>query len=112
MSGATLIAFINGSTGGAGAGVYDFTEPGTGEVIIPTGATGVTVQVWGSGGGGGFGYLGFIAPGEPEVSKGFRKGGKKAIFEWLSVASVCHERSHHNAVGRGDRTIVVFEGES
>jgi hypothetical protein len=75
MSGATLIAFINGSTGGAGAGVYDFTEPGTGEVIIPTGATGVTVQVWGSGGGGGFGYIGFIAPGEPEVFPGGGGGG-------------------------------------
>lgn len=75
MSGATLIAFINGSTGGAGAGVYDFSEPGTGFVAIPASATGVTIQVWGAGGGGGFGYLGFIAPGEPEIFPGGGGGG-------------------------------------
>ena len=75
MSGATLVAFINGSTGGAGAGVFDFTEPGTGFIAIPTGATGVTIQVWGAGGGGGAGYIGFIAPGEPEVFAGGGGGG-------------------------------------
>lgn len=75
MSGATLIAFINGSTGGAGAGVYDFSEPGTGFLAIPTGAIGVTIEVWGAGGGGGFGYVGFIAPGEPEIFPGGGGGG-------------------------------------
>jgi hypothetical protein len=75
MSGATLVAFINGSTGGAGAGVFDFSEPGSGSVIIPSGATGVTIQVWGAGGGGGYGYSGFIAPGEPEIFPGGGGGG-------------------------------------
>jgi hypothetical protein len=75
MSGATLVAFINGSTGGAGAGVFDFTEPGTGFIAIPTGATGVAIQVWGAGGGGGAGTFGFIAPGEPEIFPGGGGGG-------------------------------------
>jgi len=56
MGGATLIAGIAGTTGGAGAGVYDFSE-GSGTVAIPTGATGVTIEVWGGGGGGGFGTV-------------------------------------------------------
>jgi hypothetical protein len=34
--------------------VYDFSE-GSGTVAIPTGATGVTIEVWGGGGGGGYG---------------------------------------------------------
>jgi hypothetical protein len=75
MSGATLVAFINGSTGGAGAGVFDFTEPGTGFVAIPASATGVTIQVWGGGGGGGAATFGFIAPGEPEIFPGAGGGG-------------------------------------
>jgi hypothetical protein len=75
MSGATLVAFINGSTGGAGAGVFDFTEPGTGFIAIPTGATGVAIQVWGAGGGGGAATFGFIAPGEPEIFPGAGGGG-------------------------------------
>lgn len=75
MSGATLVAFINGSTGGASAGVFDFTEPGTGFVAIPVNATGVTIQVWGSGGGGGAGTIGFIAPFEPEIFPGGGGGG-------------------------------------
>jgi len=75
MGGATLAAFINGTTGGAGAGVYDATSPGTGFVTIPSGATGVTIEVWGAGGGGGYGYVGFIAPGEPEIFAGGGGGG-------------------------------------
>ena len=75
MGGATLAAFINGTTGGAGAGVYDYSTPGTGFVTIPSGATGVTIEVWGGGGGGGYGYVGFIAPGEPEVFAGGGGGG-------------------------------------
>ena len=70
MGGATLAAFINGTTGGAGAGVYDASEPGTGSVTIPASAIGVTIECWGAGGGGGYGYLGFISPGEPEVFPG------------------------------------------
>jgi len=54
MGGATLAAAIAGTTGGAGAGVFDFSE-GSGLVVIPGGATGVTIEVWGAGGGGGWG---------------------------------------------------------
>ena len=75
MSGATLIAFINGSTGGAGAGVFDFSEPGSALIAIPVGALGVTIQVWGAGGGGGYGFFGELAPGEPEVFPGGGGGG-------------------------------------
>lgn len=75
MGGATLGAFFNGSAGGAGAGVYDYSEPGTGAVTIPASATGVTIEVWGAGGGGGGGFVGFIAPGEPEVFEGGGGGG-------------------------------------
>jgi hypothetical protein len=75
MGGATLAAFINGTTGGAGAGVYDASEPGMGSVTIPASATGVTIECWGAGGGGGYGYFGFIAPGEPEVFPGGGGGG-------------------------------------
>lgn len=61
MGGATLAAAIAGTTGGAGAGVFDFSE-GAGFVTIPTGFTSLTIEVWGGGGGGGFGtvtYAGF-----------------------------------------------------
>jgi len=75
MSGAVLAGFVIGTTGGAGAGVYDATDPGSGSVTIPPAATGVTIEVWGAGGGGGYGYLGFIAPGEPEVFPGGGGGG-------------------------------------
>ena len=75
MGGATLAAFFNGSAGGAGAGVYDSTTPGVSAVTIPSGATGVTIEVWGAGGGGGYWYLGFIAPGEPEIFPGGGGGG-------------------------------------
>ena len=56
MGGATLAAAIAGTTGGAGAGVNDYSS-GSGTVVIPTGATGVTIEVWGGGGGGGFGTV-------------------------------------------------------
>lgn len=75
MGGATLAAFINGTTGGAGAGVYDASEPGTGSVTIPASATGVTIECWGAGGGGGAADYGFIAPGEPEIFPGGGGGG-------------------------------------
>jgi len=55
MGGATLAAAIAGTTGGAGAGTYDFSS-GSGSVAIPGSAIGATVEVWGAGGGGGFGY--------------------------------------------------------
>lgn len=54
MGGATLAAAIAGTTGGAGAGVYDFNES-AGTLTIPTGFTACTIEVWGAGGGGGWG---------------------------------------------------------
>jgi hypothetical protein len=54
MSGATLAAAIAGTTGGAGAGVYDFSE-GAGTISIPTGFTSLSIEVWGACGGGGWG---------------------------------------------------------
>jgi hypothetical protein len=75
MSGAILAGFFVGATGGAGAGVYDFTTPGVSSVAIPSGATGVTIEVWGAGGGGGYGYVGFIVPSEPDVFAGGGGGG-------------------------------------
>lgn len=86
MGGATLAAFINGTTGGAGAGVYDHSTPGTGFVTIPTGATGVTIEVWGAGGGGGYGYVGFIVPMEPEVFAG-AGGGSGGYSKTVLVLS-------------------------
>lgn len=59
MGGATLAAAIAGTTGGAGAGVYDFTE-GAGTLTIPSGFTGCTIEVWGAGGGGGWGTESFL----------------------------------------------------
>lgn len=59
MSGATLAAAIAGTTGGAGAGVYDFNQ-GAGTLVIPTGFTSCTIEVWGAGGGGGWGTETFM----------------------------------------------------
>lgn len=53
MSGATLAAAIAGTTGGSG-NVFDF-DSGAGSVTIPSGVTGLVVEVWGGGGGGGYG---------------------------------------------------------
>jgi hypothetical protein len=54
MGGATLAAAIAGTVGGTGAGVFDFTS-GSGTIVIPSGATGAVIEVWGGGGGGGWG---------------------------------------------------------
>ena len=51
MGGATLAAAIAGTTGGAGAGVFDLSE-GTGTISIPAGFSSLTIEVWGGGGGG------------------------------------------------------------
>lgn len=75
MGGATLASFFNGAAGGAGAGVYDNNDAGTGAVVIPVGATGVTIEVWGAGGGGAQGGIVYIAPGEPDVLEGGGGGG-------------------------------------
>ena len=75
MGAAILASLINGSTGGAGAGVFDASEPGSGTITIPASAIGVTIECWGAGGGGGYGDIGFIAPGEPEVFPGGGGGG-------------------------------------
>lgn len=59
MSGATLAAAIAGTTGGAGAGVFDFSE-GAGTVAIPAGFTQVSIEVWGACGGGEWGTETYI----------------------------------------------------
>ena len=78
MGGATLAAAIAGTTGGAGAGVNDFSS-GSGSIVIPTGATGATIEVWGAGGGGGFGTVTDIFGGEflyePQDNPGGGGGG-------------------------------------
>lgn len=53
MGGATLAAAIAGTTGGAGAGVFDFSE-GSGFITIPSGFTSLSTEVWGGCGGGGW----------------------------------------------------------
>jgi hypothetical protein len=100
MGGATLAAFINGTAGGAGAGVYDATSPGTGSVVIPTGAMGVTIEVWGGGGGGGYGYVGFIVPMEPEVFAG-AGGGSGGYSKTVLVLSGQDGKTINFTVGSG-----------
>lgn len=76
MGGATLGAAIAGTTGGAGAGVFDYSQ-GAGTVTIPASATGVTIEVWGGGGGGAWGtitYAGFPEF-EPQDAPGGGGGG-------------------------------------
>jgi hypothetical protein len=107
MSGATLIAFINGSTGGAGAGVFDFSEPGTGLIAIPAGATGVTIQVWGAGGGGGYGFLGEIAPGEPEVFPG-GGGGSGGYSKTVLTLTAQDGKTINYRVGTGGPNGTAF----
>jgi hypothetical protein len=100
MSGAILAGFIIGTTGGAGAGVYDYSEPGSGVQVIPVGALGVTIEVWGAGGGGGYGYIGFIAPGEPEVFPGGGGGGGGYSKTILSL-STADNKTINYIVGAG-----------
>lgn len=73
MGGATLAAAIAGTTGGSGAGVYDFSE-GAGTLTIPAAVTGVTIEVWGAGGGGGFGTETFFG-GELGIDTQSNPGG-------------------------------------
>ena len=78
MSGATLAAAIAGTTGGAGAGVFDFSE-GSGTVAIPAGFTQVSIEVWGACGGGGWsvetydGYETIARPGGGGGSGGYAR---------------------------------------
>lgn len=101
MGAAILASLINGSTGGAGAGTFDFTEAGTGFVTIPSGATGVTIQVWGSGGGGGYGYFGELAPGEPEIFPGGGGGGGGYAKTVLSLSAGDALKTINYTVGAG-----------
>jgi hypothetical protein len=101
MGGATLAALITGTTGGAGAGVYDATSPGTGFVTIPASATGVTIECWGAGGGGGYGYFGFIAPGEPEVFPGGGGGGGGYSKTILVLTGADSNKTINYTVGSG-----------
>ena len=72
MGGATLAAAIAGTTGGAGAGVFDLSE-GSGTISIPAGFTSLTIEVWGGGGGGGFGTVTYA--GYPEFEPQDAPGG-------------------------------------
>jgi hypothetical protein len=72
MGGATLVVAVAGTTGGAGAGVFDFSE-GAGFVTIPTGFTSLTIEVWGGGGGGGWGTISYT--GFPEFEEINQPGG-------------------------------------
>jgi len=58
------------------------------------------------------GELGFCPKGRPGTGEGgaktFREGGKRAIFEWLGVEGVVHDRYDTNAVGGADYTVVFF----
>jgi len=85
MSGATLAAAIAGTTGGAGAGVFDFSE-GSGTVTIPSGFTALTVQCWGAGGGGGFGTVTYI--GFPELEAQDAPGGGGGGGAYAKRASI------------------------
>jgi len=85
MGGATLAAAIAGTTGGAGAGVFDFSE-GAGFVTIPASFTALCIEVWGAGGGGGFGtvtYSGFPEF-EPQDAPG--GGGGSGAYSKTIVA--------------------------
>jgi hypothetical protein len=85
MGGATLAAAIAGTTGGAGAGVFDLSE-GAGTISIPSGFTSLTIEVWGGGGGGGFGtvtYSGFPEF-EPQDAPG--GGGGSGAYSKTIVA--------------------------
>jgi hypothetical protein len=74
MSGATLAAAIAGTTGGAGAGVFDFSE-GAGTISIPTGFTSLSIEVWGACGGGGWGTEIDIGGFETQAAPGGGGGG-------------------------------------
>ena len=76
MGGATLAAAIMGTSGGAGAGVFDYSQD-SGTLTIPSGFTALKIEVWGAGGGGGFGtvtYAGF-PDFEPQDAPGGGGGG-------------------------------------
>lgn len=71
MGGATLAAAIVGAAPGP-AGIFDFSE-GSGELVIPSGYTSLTIEVWGGGGGGGFGTVTYA--GYPEFEPQDAPGG-------------------------------------
>jgi hypothetical protein len=107
MGGATLAGFVIGTTGGAGAGVYDASNPGSGSVTIPVGAMGVTIEVWGAGGGGGYGFFGELAPGEPEVFPG-GGGGGGGYSKTILVLSAQDGKTINYIVGSGGAGATEF----
>jgi hypothetical protein len=85
MGGATLAAAIAGTTGGAGAGVFDLSE-GAGTISIPSGFTSLTIEVWGGGGGGGFGTVTYSGYPEFEPQDAPGGGGGSGAYSKTIVA--------------------------
>lgn len=57
------------------------------------------------------GKLGFCPkgkPGEKRVHVGFRSGGKTAIYKWLGIEALVHDRFDTHAVGGADYTLILF----
>jgi len=63
------------------------------------------------------GELGFCPKGKPgseetnaagKVLKGFRSGGKNAIYKWLGIEALVHDRFDTHAVGGADYTLILF----
>ena len=68
------------------------------------------------------GELGFCPKGKPGTAgagddgdtrssvylKGFRSGGKNAIYKWLGIEALVHDRFDTRAVGGADYTLILF----
>ena len=60
------------------------------------------------------GELGFCPKGKPgtddgnEFNHGFRDGGKNAIYKWLGIEALVHDRFDTHAVGGADYTLILF----
>jgi hypothetical protein len=57
------------------------------------------------------GELGFCPKGKPGTNpskNNFRMGGKNAIYEWLGIEALVHDRFDTYAVGGADYTLILF----
>ena len=56
--------------------------------------------------------LGFCPKGKPGTpganGSPFRHGGKNAIYEWLGIEALVHDRFDTHAVGGADYTVILF----
>ena len=93
MGGATLAAAIAGTTGGTGAGVYDYSQ-GSGTLVFPDitalSFTTLTIEAWGGGGGGGWGIesIIFLDGGSIETQSNPGGGGGSGAYTKTVVAVV------------------------